>query len=176
MDKVKENKKKKRKRRKKKKKKKGLEGEETRDEKRRRDDISKREKKKERRIYRERGGMVGEAWGCERVKENRWKGLELVGVAASLASHCDDRDAPTSRGAICPLLTLKIVVIFLHTYYFTDFPSRYDVGTLRRVSRCCGVCIFLFFFSKRVVGWNRNKSAVFSSSGGEFRLFLFRPL
>ena len=120
--------------------------------------------------------MVGEAWGCERVKENRWKGLELVGVAASLASHCDDRDAPTSRGAICPILTLKIVVIFLHTYYFTDFPSRYDVGTLRRVSRCCGVCIFLFFFSKRVVGWNRNKSAVFSSSGGEFRLFLFRPL
>lgn len=26
---------------------------------------------------------------------------------------------------LCPLLTLKIVVIFLHTY-FTDFPSRYE--------------------------------------------------
>lgn len=118
--------------------------------------------------------MVGEAWGCERVKENRWKGLELVGVAASLASHCDDRDAPTSRGAICPLLTLKIVVIFLHTY-FTDSRSLY-YGALNAF-RGVAVFVFFFFFSKRmVVGWNRTKSAVFSSSCGEFRLFLFRPL
>lgn len=77
---------------------------------------------------------MGEAWGCKRVKENCWKGLELEGVAASLASHCDDRDAPTSRGAICPLLTLKIVVISVDTY-FTDFESIRE----REVSgRCYG--------------------------------------
>lgn len=39
--------------------------------------------------------------GERELKGESWKGLELVGVAASLASHCDDRDAPTSRGAIC---------------------------------------------------------------------------
>lgn len=49
----------------------------------------------------------------ERVEGIAMRANGEGGDRESRQSHCDDRDAPTSRGAICPLVTSKNLVVII---------------------------------------------------------------
>lgn len=59
---------------------------------------------------RERVPLGGER---ERVEGIAMRANGEGGDRESRQSHCDDRDAPTSRGAICPLVTSKNLAVII---------------------------------------------------------------
>lgn len=76
-------------------------------------------------------GRRGEGWPSdvrERVLGGERERVEGIAMRAngeggdreSRQSHCDDRDAPTSRGAICPLVTSKNLIVIIVSDVFRE--------------------------------------------------------